>query len=101
MSNNGFVNFDTDGKWDNQNMVGPAVHTPQYVRNTIIIEYRIEWLNMSEPENDFYSKNHMVASAIFARPLKISNENYASARISMELSEDSRPVDGVNPVCKI
>ncbi|KAK6341178.1 hypothetical protein TWF696_008265 [Orbilia brochopaga] len=59
-----YTNFDTDGKWNPEKAIGPAIHTPRTARDAIVTEYRIEWLEVSVPP--FYSKNHMAASVVFA-----------------------------------
>ena len=84
------VDFDHDGEWDEEDQIGPAIHAPAYVKDIVVNKYRIEWLNLSEPETDFYSKNHMVATLIFAETVTIDDVDYSSARISMELSIEKK-----------
>lgn len=79
------IDFDTFGQWDVDKAKGPAIHIPDDIKNIIITRYRIEWLNLSDPAQDIYAKNHMVAVAVFAQPVTINDVRYESARISMEL----------------
>jgi hypothetical protein len=46
------------------------------------------WLTISDPKKNFYAKNHMIATLIFARGETIDNVEYNSARISMELPDE-------------
>jgi len=79
------IDFDSDGDWDFDECLGPAIHTPKNIKNIMVNEYRIEWLDMSEPNIKFYPKNHMVGTLIFETPMWIGNTEYKSARISMEV----------------
>jgi hypothetical protein len=49
-------------------------------------------LNLSEPENGFYAKNHMVATLIFTDIVTIDDVDYGSARLSMELGSENKVV---------
>jgi hypothetical protein len=62
------MDFDNDGEWDDDEQTGPAIHTPSVIKDIIVNEYRIEWLNLSQPEENFYAKNHIVATVTFATP---------------------------------
>ena len=84
------MDFDRDGEWDEYYQIGPAIHAPDNVKNIVVDEYRIEWLNMAEPEDDFYAKNHMVATLIFAEAVTINDVEYGSARLSMELGSGTK-----------
>ena len=79
------MDFDHDRKWDEEDQIGLAIHALAYVKYIVVEKYRIEWLNLSEPETDFYAKNHMVATLIFAETMTIDDVDYSLARISMEL----------------
>ena len=87
------MDFDNDGEWDDDEQTGPAIHTPSIIKDIVITEYRIEWLNLSEPENNFYAKNHMVATVTFATPQVFGNKEYSSARISMEVGTEKKVVE--------
>ena len=78
------MNFDNYGKWSGRSLTGPAVHAPANVKAIVISTYRIEWLNMSDLDNDFYAKNHMIATLVFAQDEWINGHVYKSARLSME-----------------
>ena len=78
------MDFDRDGAWNDQVQLGPAIHCPQGIKDIVVDKYRVEWLNMSDPVEDFYAKNHMVAGLVFAQPRVISGVEYQGARISME-----------------
>ncbi|KZT04198.1 uncharacterized protein LAESUDRAFT_751269 [Laetiporus sulphureus 93-53] len=82
------MNFDTDGYWDTSDLEGPAIHAPADIKAIVVNKYRIEWLNISDPTKDFYAKNHMVATVLFAQSQCINNEWYLSARLSMELGPE-------------
>ena len=69
------------------------IHAPDYIKNIIIKCYRIEWLNLSDPKNSFYTKNHMVATLIFAKAVMINGIEYGSARLSMELGKEKTVVE--------
>jgi len=84
------VNFDKDGEWDEEDQVGPAIHAPDDARKIVVDNYRIEWLNLSEPQTNFYAKNHMVATLIFAKAVVINDIEYSSARLSMELGSGGK-----------
>jgi len=73
------LNFNTDGTWDAQELKGPAIHAPTAIRNIAVTTYRMEWLNLSDPKTDFYAKNHMVASVVFATPQWIGGADYKSS----------------------
>lgn len=66
---------------------GPAVHVPDDIKRIKIQGYRAEWLNISTPQENFFAKNHMVSTLLFAQPKIIGGIKYASARLSMELGE--------------
>lgn len=87
------MDFDNDGRWNDQKQAGPAIHTPSAIKHTIINEYRIEWLDLSEPENNFYAKNHMVATVKFTTPQFFNGKKYLSARISMETGTEKEVVE--------
>lgn len=78
-------NFDTDGEWDPLSLEGPAVHVPENIKNIAINKLRVEWLNVSSPDSNFYSKNHMITSLVFKEAVSIGGKLYRSARLSMEL----------------
>ncbi|KIO24938.1 hypothetical protein M407DRAFT_8674 [Tulasnella calospora MUT 4182] len=78
------MDFNHDGAWDYQDQLGPAIHCPQIIKNIVVDEYRVEWLNMSDPDEDFYSKNHMAGGLAFTHPQVIGGVEYQGARISME-----------------
>ena len=92
------MNFDNDGEWSEQGLVGPAIHAPSHIKYIVINKYRIEWLDMSEPERDLYTKNHTVATTIFAQPIWINGSEWSSARLSMEIGPDDKVVADVNEV---
>ena len=52
------INFDTHGTWDANLFAGPAIHAPAAVRNIIVIDYVVQWLDISDPEANFFAKNH-------------------------------------------
>ncbi|SRR5258708_4827005 len=91
------IDFDTEGFWDFDEAQGPAIHVPDQVKNIVVTQYRIEWLNMSIPDEDFYAKNHMVAVVEFAQSTMIDREEYSSARLSMEFGPEFA-VPGFNGV---
>ena len=82
------MDFDRDGTWNDVSQSGPVIHAPNYIKNIAVKWYRIEWLNISEPEIGFYSKNHMVATLIFAESVTINSVKYMSAHLSMELGKE-------------
>src|SRR5258708_38341355 len=84
------MDFDNDGEWKNDKQTGPAIHTPSIIKNIIVNRYRIEWLNISLPDKDFYAKNHMVATVTFTTPQFFNNVEYLSARISLELGPEKK-----------
>lgn len=84
------MDFDNDGEWNNVQQKGPAVHAPLDIKNIPIMGYRVEWLNMSKPEENFYAKNHMVAMLAFTESKGIGKKTYKAARISMELSAEKK-----------
>lgn len=93
------INFDTRGAWNAQEVLGPAVHAPPAIRDIHVTTLRIEWLDVSEPEKDFYAKNHMVTTLIFREPVSIDGtEDMSSARLSMELDETVTSEDKVASV---
>ncbi|KAJ7803328.1 hypothetical protein B0H14DRAFT_2613430 [Mycena olivaceomarginata] len=87
------LDFDSDGSWETDLQSGPAIHAPAHIKNILIDSYRVEWLNLSEPDEDFYSKNHMVATLSFDAPVTIGDTGYSSARLSMELGERGKAVN--------
>jgi len=92
------MNFDSDGEWSDQGLVGPAIHAPSHIKAIVINKYRIEWLDMSEPGRDLYAKNHIVTTTIFAQPIWINGREWSSARLSMEIGPDDKVVADVNEV---
>lgn len=78
-------NFDTNGEWDALTLEGPAVHVPDNIKKIAVDQLRVEWLSVSTPEKNFYSKNHMIALLIFEEVVSISGKPYRSARLSMEV----------------
>ena len=86
------MDFDHEGEWDEEEQEGPAIHAPENIRNIVVSQYRIEWLNISEPDKNFYAKNQMVATLVFTEPQFIAGEAYLSARISMELERENKVV---------
>ena len=84
------MNFDKDGEWNEEVQVGPAIHAPDNARKIVVDGYRIEWLNLSEPQNNFYAKNHMVATLIFAETATMNDVEYSTARLSMELGSGGK-----------
>jgi hypothetical protein len=87
-----FLDFDTDGEWEVSKARGPAIHAPAEVRDIVVTTYRVEWLDISDPENEFYAKNHIVSAVIFAESHHIAGKKYFAARLSMELSETLKEV---------
>lgn len=79
--------------WDDEEQSGPAVHAPDAIKNIAVKEYRIEWLNISEPETNFYVKNHMVATVVFVTTQIFDRVEYHSARLSMELDIEKKVVE--------
>lgn len=82
------MDFDTNGRWNSEAAEGPAIHTPDNIKAIAVTNFRVEWLNASEPEQGFYAKNHIVASIEFAEDQVINGETYRSARLSVELGPD-------------
>ncbi|KAL4074253.1 hypothetical protein V8B97DRAFT_1914313 [Scleroderma yunnanense] len=82
------MDFDTDGKWNAKDVEGPAIHAPAKIKAIVIDKYRIEWLDISDPHTNFYAKNHMVATVIFAHPVWINDTACSSAPLSMELGPE-------------
>ena len=72
------LDFDRDGEWDEDDQIGPAIHAPDNVKNIVLDNHRIEWLKLAEPEDDFYAKNNMVATLIFAEAVTINDDEYGS-----------------------
>ncbi|KIO27443.1 hypothetical protein M407DRAFT_232693 [Tulasnella calospora MUT 4182] len=95
------IDFNNDGKWDVWGQEGPAIHAPADVRDIVVTTYRVEWLNVSDPNTNFYSKNHMVSAVVFARPQWIGGKEYMSARLSEELNFNVQPEDQVPGVLSI
>ena len=97
---NGSVTFETVGEWDPNRAQGPAVVVPRDIKNIVLTKYRIEWLDVSSRDENYYAKNHIVASVTFAEYFRINSTSYSSARISMELGKiwevDSNSVDSVS-----
>jgi len=60
------MDFDTDGEWSAQHLEGPAIHAPEYIKRIVVNDYRCEWLDMSDQAANYYAKNHVVATVIFA-----------------------------------
>ena len=88
------MDFDKDGEWDYEKQRGPAIHTPLNIKAIVVDQYRVEWLNISNPhpKQKFYAKNHMVATVRFVKPQTIDGMVYMSARISMELGIEKKVV---------
>ena len=84
------MNFDSDGSWDAEEQSGPAIHAPPNIKDIFVAGYRVEWLNISDPEKNFFAKNHMVATLLFAEPKIIDGTRFSSARLSMELGEEEK-----------
>ncbi|KAK0194719.1 hypothetical protein F5146DRAFT_978197 [Armillaria mellea] len=84
------IDFDKDGEWDDDEQSGPAIHAPQEIKNIAIKNFRVEWLNLSDPSEDFYAKNHMVGTVTFVQPHVINGARYSSARISMEVGVEKK-----------
>ncbi len=80
-------------KWNDNKQIGPAIHTPTVIKDTIVNEYCIKWLNLSEPQKFFYLKNHMVATMRFATPQFFRNKKYLSAQISMKVGIGKKVVE--------
>ena len=95
------IDFDFDGEWDEEQMKGPAIHVPDDIKGIIVDKYRIEWLDMSTPDFDFYAKNHIVAAVDFATPQMLGNTIYRTARISMEIEVNARAGDTVPGVLEV
>lgn len=94
------IDFNSDGEWDVEKHEGPAIHAPDGVKAIAITGYRIEWLDMSEPSIEFYPKNHMVGTAIFATSQWFMGVESKSARISMEVDvevSEEDEIEGVIP----
>ena len=89
------MDFDNDGEWNNDAQSGPAIHVPLGIKNTIVEQYRIEWLDVSHPEENVYAKNHIVATLVFASSLRIGDTEYSSARMSMETAQEWKRVDEI------
>ncbi|KIO27453.1 hypothetical protein M407DRAFT_232698 [Tulasnella calospora MUT 4182] len=88
------IDFNKDGQWDAQELEGPAIHAPADIRDIVVTTYRVEWLNISDPQTNFYAKNHMVSAVVFATPQFIGDKDYMSARLSEEIlrcGEDYAP----------
>lgn len=94
------INFDSDGIWDIWRQAGPSIHCPDHIKNIVITEYRIEWLDMSRPESNSYVKNHMVSMVLFETPCAVGGKIYKSARISMECNLATSEQDSVPGVPK-
>ncbi|KAJ7292645.1 hypothetical protein C8J57DRAFT_1549877, partial [Mycena rebaudengoi] len=84
--------FDNEGKWNDDEQIGPAIHAPPFVKNIHINGYRVEWLSISDPENFFFAKNDMVATLVFSETQNMGGQSYKSARLSMELGREGRVV---------
>ncbi|KIO26489.1 hypothetical protein M407DRAFT_7785 [Tulasnella calospora MUT 4182] len=80
------LDFNTDGAWDPEELIGPAIHAPAEIKDIPISEFRVEWLKTPQP----YAKNHMVAAVTFAEPQLLNNKKYYSARLSMELGPEKK-----------
>jgi len=57
------------------------------VKSVVIDQYRLEWLDTSNAEENFYAKNDMVAAVKFAEVQQINGARYKSARLSVENAE--------------
>jgi hypothetical protein len=86
------MDFNKDGEWNDEEQKGPAIHTPSNIKDIVIKGYRVEWLNISNPDTNYYAKNHMVATLIFAEIQTIDSKHYRSACISMELGPVNKVV---------
>lgn len=74
------IDFTTYGEWNT--ISGPAIHAPAWVRAIILKpEFRIEFLDLSDPDDDFYAKNHIISAVIFVRSIRVYDTTYKSARI--------------------
>lgn len=77
---------------------GPAILAPRWIRDLILTPLlRIEFLDVSDPPNNYYPKNHIVGSVTFETPITILGVKYQSARLSMHVGQTAR-VEGVAPV---
>jgi len=56
------MNFDTEGRWDDQGLVGCAVHAPPNIKAIVVDPYYIVWLDMLAPDRNFYAKNYIVTT---------------------------------------
>jgi len=54
------MDFDKDGEWDYEQQRGPVIHAPLNIKAIIINQYQVGWLNLSDPKEKFYTKNHMI-----------------------------------------
>lgn len=97
------MDFDNDGAWFDYGQEGPVVHAPTIIKNISVAVCRIEWLNMSDPKDNFYAKNHMCMTLVFNHYVTIDGMPYGSARLSIEEYKDpSREVAAiVSPVRNI
>lgn len=59
---------------------------PFIIKNIVINEYCIEWLNISEPKANFYTKKNIVATVRY--------EAYSSGRITMERGTEKARLGG-------
>lgn len=79
------MDFDTYRQWNFFKRMGPAIHAPSWVREIILNpNICIEFLDVSEPAQGVYLKNHITATVTFANPVWVRNKKIVSARISME-----------------
>ena len=92
------MNFDTDGAWDSGKHRGPAIHTPIWLRNLRIVLFRIEFIDLAIPADNFFSKNHIVGTGILANPIFHEGDVFLSVRISMETAEVMKKVTDTGPV---
>ncbi|KAF7761891.1 hypothetical protein Agabi119p4_9883 [Agaricus bisporus var. burnettii] len=83
-----YINFDANGEWDEANLIGPAVLVPKHIRSLVVTEYRLEWLNLSDPGE--HLKNHMIAAVTFSTPIYLNNDWYYAARLSMETATNDQ-----------
>jgi len=82
------IDFDSGETLDVKGQAGLAIHAPDRVNAIVVTKYHIKWLDISDPDTNFYPKNHMVGSMIFATPQRFGDVEYYSARISMEVDEE-------------
>ena len=79
--------FDNIAPWKAAKAEGPANKAPADIRALRANLLRAEWLDLSEPAEDIYVKNHMVFSALLETPTVIGDRTYFAARLSMEVND--------------